>query len=92
MTRDEIERVLRQEVDRTRAVYEHATEELSAIVAKTPSELLIDGNARMAIAQSIQGAALEAHANAVVELSKLVHEGLVPDWLKDRGKAAHAKT
>lgn len=83
-TRQEIERVLRDELHRARTAHEQAKEEFKITSAEIPSGLPHpDGVTRIANAGNANASALVAYARAVKEFNDFILHGIIPERLKD---------
>ncbi len=86
-TREEIERVLREELERARRAHDQAKETFSDIVADLPSGLPPpDGGMRIDKAGRAECSTLEAYAQAIREFNEFVIHGTVPERLKERSE------
>ncbi len=97
-TREDIERLLRDNLDRTHAAHETAKQEFGTAFLELPSALQQpEESATLANAQqsnSVVFATLEVYGQAIRDYNGFVLDGKVPDWLNekgtDEGKAASA--
>lgn len=88
-TREEIERVLREELERARRAHDQAKETFSDIVADVPSGLPPpDGGMRIDKAGRAECSTLEAFAQAIREFNEFVLHGTIPERLKAWGEEA----
>ncbi len=92
-TRQEIERVLHEELNRARTAHEQAKEAFGALISDIPSGLPSpDGSARIASAGKINISKLEDYAQAIREFNDFVLHGVVPERLKEPAIAAGTQT
>lgn len=87
-SRYEIERVLREELERARVDYERARGEFRDVMAHTPSGKQLEGSMRISKAANADSFARRAYLLAILEFSDFIVRGTVPERLRDRVKSA----
>ncbi|MCU1261458.1 MAG: hypothetical protein JWO80_4343 [Bryobacterales bacterium] len=83
-SRDEIERLLFEELDRAKLAHEHAKKEFKAVLSQIPSGLpQPDGTARISNAGRANASTLNGYVQALREFNAFVIHGAVPERLKE---------
>lgn len=84
--RDDIQRVLAENVERAKSGYDDAQKEFKAAMDEIPSSLPEpDGTGRIRIAGSNYRHAMRTYSEALRESNEFISQAIVPEWLKKEG-------
>ncbi len=88
-SRYEIERVLREDLERAPVAYERERGEFRDVMADTPSgKQQPEGSVRISKAANADSSARRAYLLAILEFSDFIVRGAIPERLRDRAKSA----
>jgi hypothetical protein len=91
--RQEIETILKADLDLARLTYESARVEFSVVMSDIPSGLpQPDGTIRIRNAGALYNAAVQAYTEALREFNAFITEGVVPVRLNERAKKPPSET
>jgi hypothetical protein len=88
LSRTDIEVILYDEVERTRALSDRARRAFTAVISEVPSNLPHpDGASRVTNARKLESAARSAYMTALLEFNRFILDGEIPARLEGDGEA-----